>query len=134
MLKEEGIKKRIEWCKKHLNDSREQIIECIKNDELHRVQSLLDKISETRGKIKAFELTLNSDDEYEEATKNDDNKISDNRVDLPDDIYDALWGGHVMKILIKGDVVRIIDTNEGVRGIDCKTTIAIKNQYIYLVK
>ena len=62
MLTEEGIKKRIKWLNDIQEDLRLKGIEYLANGEIYRISDVMDKISETRGKIIALELVLNEND------------------------------------------------------------------------
>ncbi len=53
-------------------------------------------------------------------------RVSNEKVDLPDGVYNALWSGYQMKILAPDKDVYIM-TENGVRGMYIETTIEIKD-------
>ena len=54
-------------------------------------------------------------------------EVSDEKIDLPDGEYDALWSAYHMKIMPKPIEIK---TKIGVRGINCKTKVIIKDNKI----
>ena len=53
--------------------------------------------------------------------------INKQKVDLGNGIYNALWSGFIIRIMIphKGNIH--IETKIGVKGINCKTIVEIKD-------
>ena len=63
MLDEEEIIKIIGWLEQEQERNFKKLKEIIEEREMWRISDALDKIAETRGKIFAFKLVLNKDDE-----------------------------------------------------------------------
>ena len=51
-------------------------------------------------------------------------KQSEEKVNLPDGEYHGLWSAYTLEIIPPSIVVKTID---GVRGINCKTIVVIKD-------
>lgn len=51
-------------------------------------------------------------------------------INLPDDKYDAIWSGYGLEILIPNKQSINVTTNIGVRGLNCKCIVDIKNENI----
>lgn len=60
--------------------------------------------------------------------------LNKEKVNLPDGIYDAIWGGWVMEIIT---TIRkkpySFDTNEGIKGIGYKLKVEIKDLEVYQI-
>ena len=65
---------------------------------------------------------------FEEFNMNE-NIMSTQEVDLPDGEYKALWSGYHLEILSDEPVE--IKTIDGVRGINQKKDILVKNRKVY---
>jgi hypothetical protein len=54
--------------------------------------------------------------------------VSDEKVEIKDGEYDALWSAHKLSILSDDNIeLASVKTNIGVRGINCTTRVMIKN-------
>lgn len=61
-----------------------------------------------------------------------DNRISDAEINLPDGIYNALRSGYDIQILHSDGDVFVMNTTIGVRGINVKTVVEVKNKILYM--
>ena len=53
--------------------------------------------------------------------------INKQKIELPDGVYDALWSGFKMEIVIPNKENVYLDTVIGVKGINCETIVKVKN-------
>lgn len=58
--------------------------------------------------------------------------ISKQFILLPNGEYNALWSGYGMIILVPDKINQYVDTVVGVRGVNVKTKVRIKNGFLYL--
>ena len=61
------------------------------------------------------------------------NNINKQFVNLPDGNYDALWSAYSMEILVPNKESVYVETIIGVRGINCKTKVIIKDKLLWIL-
>lgn len=60
--------------------------------------------------------------------------LSNNKVNLPNGDYKAIWSGYNL-VIIKPDESQIkVETIIGVRGINISIKVVVENESLYLVK
>lgn len=57
-------------------------------------------------------------------------KINKQLVDLPDGIYDTIWSAFKMEILVPNSESVYVDTTIGVKGINVKQKVRIKDKLL----
>jgi hypothetical protein len=60
--------------------------------------------------------------------------INKEKVDLENGIYNALWSGYNMEIMVPNKEDVCVELVVGVRGIHCKTVVEIKDGFLSIVK
>lgn len=60
--------------------------------------------------------------------------INKHKVELADGVYDALWSGYKMEIVILNEENVFLDTVIGVKGINCKTIVKVKNGLLSVIR
>jgi hypothetical protein len=61
------------------------------------------------------------------------NNINKQLVELPDGIYNALWSAYRMEILVPNSESVYVETTIGVKGINCKQKVKIKDKLLSTV-
>ena len=56
--------------------------------------------------------------------------INKQLVELPDGKYDALWSAFRMEILVPNQESIYVETVIGVKGINCKTKVKVKDKLL----
>jgi hypothetical protein len=59
--------------------------------------------------------------------------INKQLVELPDGKYDAIWSAYRMEILVPNQESVYVETVIGVKGINCKTKVIIKDKQLSTV-
>jgi hypothetical protein len=59
--------------------------------------------------------------------------INKQKVDLEDGIYNALWSGYNIQIMIPNKENVYVETVVGVKGINCKTIVEIEDGVLSVV-
>lgn len=63
--------------------------------------------------------------------ESDDHVLSTHEVHLNDGEYDGLWSGYHLEILVPNSPSIEIKTIDGVRGMNCKQKLRIKDHKVY---